>query len=63
MIKKIVECLIDTIVVSFLCMLAITLIICSLLFSPFMGIKLFFAKQAKILAETADDFLGKRIDD
>lgn len=61
MIKKMVEWLLDAIVVSFLCALSVALLIFALIFFPFRRVKLFLAKKVMKLMDTADYFLLEEI--
>lgn len=61
MIKKLVDWVIDTIVILFLCALSIVLLIFAVIFYPFKRIKLFLTKKVMKLMDTADYFLLEEI--
>jgi hypothetical protein len=61
MIKKIVDWVIDTIVVLFLCALSIVLLTFAVIFYPFKRVRLFLAKKTTKLMDTADYFLLEEI--
>lgn len=61
MIKKMVEWLLDAIVVLFLCALSIVLLTFAVIFYPFKRVRLFLAKKTTKLMDTADYFLLEEI--